>query len=236
MTTPSTPGTDDVPLHEPLLFDMDGVFLVGPHTPTVVYADAADAALAELDPAVEPADDQRTILRNYGYTDSLEEACETLGIDPRAFWRRKEAHACRISHERIERGERELYDDVDAVAPLIADATSALVSNNRQATVEFVADHLGFGFDARRGREPTPEGYHRRKPRPDFLEATMGTLGVERGIYVGDSESDVVAASRAGLEPAFLRRPHNEGVPLPEGTTYELESLAALADRLDDAR
>ncbi|WP_255191572.1 HAD family hydrolase [Natronobeatus ordinarius] len=213
----------------PLLFDMDGVLLEGRGTDPSVYDRAADAALEEL--GVDAPVDARRLLRTYEYAD-VETGCTMLELDPKEFWRLKEAHASQITHARLLSGERRTYDDLEVVRTLGADVTLALVTNNRHATAEFVALHFELPFDAVRGRDPTPEGFRRRKPRPDYLLETMDALGVADGIYVGDRETDVIAARKAGLEPAYLRRPHNHDAPLPDGAAYELESLAALPTTL----
>lgn len=217
-----------------ILFDMDGVFLEGPGTDPSVYERAADAALDELE--VEPTAEQRAALRNYGYTDAVADHCDALGIDTDEFWRRKEHHASRFAHDRLRSGERGTYDDIETIRPLARNASLALVSNNRHETVEFVVEWLDFDdvFDAVRGRDPTPAGYGRRKPRPDYLEETLDKLGADEGLYVGDRDEDVLAAERAGLDSVYLRRAHNRNDPLPEGASYELASLAALSDVLAD--
>lgn len=210
---------------------MDGVVLEGPGTPQSVYDRAADAALDDL--GLEPTDRQRADLRSHGY-ESVESACAALGADPREFWRRKESAASRLAAERIRSGERGRYDDVAALESLADRATLALVSNNRHDTARFVAEFLPVPFATARGRAPTPEGFSRRKPDPHLLRETLEELGVERGLYVGDRETDVVAAQRVGLEPAYLRRPHNADVQLPEGAAYELEGLDELAALLEN--
>ncbi|MDG5759970.1 HAD-IA family hydrolase [Natronococcus sp. A-GB1] len=212
---------------ETILLDMDGVVLEGPGTPQPVYDRAADAAAAEL--GLEPTDRQRADLRSHGY-ETVESTCSTLDADPREFWRRKEAAASRLAAERIRSGERGIYEDVAALESLAERASLALVSNNRHETARYVADFLPVPFADARGRDPTPEGFERRKPDPHLLRETLEELGTEAGLYVGDRETDVVAAERVGLESAYLRRSHNANAALPEGATYELERL----DELDD--
>lgn len=205
-----------------VLFDMDGVVLEGRGTDPSVYARAADATLERL--GADPTPEQRLAFRAHGY-EGVETACSALGIDPREFWRVKERYASRITHARLQLGDRGVYDDVEAIRTLGADATLALVTNNRHETAEFVATYFAFPFDVVRGRDPTPEGFARRKPRPDYLLEVIDALGIDDGVYVGDRRTDAIAAREAGLEPAYLRRPHNRDAPLPPEAAYELESL-----------
>lgn len=223
----------DAAVEPALLFDMDGVLLRGRGTDPAVYATAADAAIDDL--GLEPSDAQRAVLQAYRYTDSIADACAALGVDPDDFWARRESHASRIAHDRFRAGERDCYDDVDAIRAIADRATLGLVSNNRHETVAFVVDHFGFDgvFDAVRGRDPTIAGYRRRKPDPGYLEDVLETLGATDAVYVGDRPTDVEAAREAGIDSAFLRRPHNRDDPLPAEATYELESLADLPSVLD---
>lgn len=214
---------------EPILFDMDGIVLEGPRTAPEVYADAADTALAKL--GADPTEEQRTDLRRGG-PDVVLERCRELEVDPDRFWELKEGYASQGTHERIRSGERGWYDDVDAIDDLASRATTGLVSNNRHETVAFVADYFEFGFEVVRGRDPTLEGYRRRKPDPYYIEETLAELGASDGLYVGDSPKDVVAGTAAGLETAFVRRPHNRDLERPSEATYELKSLAELQEIL----
>lgn len=208
----------------PICFDMDGVLLEGPRTDPQVYADAADAALEEL--GADPTPTQRADLRRHDLED-VRRHCDALGIDAARFWALKERYASELTHERIRSGERGFYDDIDVIGPLAERTPIGLVTNNRQATAEFVADSVPFEFDVVRGRRPTFEEFERRKPNPRFLEDALSELGVDDALYVGDSIKDITAGRAAGLETAFLRRPHNRDVD-PAGATAELESLADL--------
>lgn len=207
-----------------LLFDMDGVVLRGRGTPQSVYDRAAERAAAET--GVEPSDETLSLLRKHGYV-TVARGCSLLGVNPVKFWKLKEKHACEVCHERLQAGRRGVYDDTDVVHELVEETTVGLVSNNRQETVEFVADYFDMPFDLTRGREPTPEGFARRKPFPDLLVEASDELDTndEPPLYVGDRRKDVVAAMAAGMEPAYLRRQHNEDAPLPSGAAYELGSL-----------
>lgn len=70
----------------------------------------------------------------------------------------------------------------------------AIVSNKPDgATKSLCADYFGDVF-ARGEAADCP-----RKPAPDMLLQAMQVLGVERGIYVGDSEVDVITAANAGM-------------------------------------
>lgn len=206
---------------------MDGVVLKGRGTPQSVYNRAAERAANEM--GFEPSEKTISLLRKHGYV-TVARGCSRLGVDPREFWRLKERHACEVCAERLRAGKRGVYDDTEVVHELADETTVGLVSNNRQETVEFVAAHFDLPFDVKHGREPTPEGFARRKPFPDPLVEASEEVGTdpEGAVYVGDRRKDTVAAMAAGMEPAYLRRPHNEDEPLPSGVTHELGSLEEL--------
>ena len=214
-----------------ILFDMDGVLIEGPRTDPQVYADASDAALAELD--AEPTPSQRRDFRNHD-VERIRTHCEELGIDRARFWKLKETYASSGTHDRLRSGERGIYDDVDAIRELSDRTTTGLVTNNRHETAAFVAEFVGIDFDVVRGREPTLEGYERRKPDPYYLEEALADLGVSDGLYVGDSPKDIVAGQAAGLETAFLRRSHNRERECPPNATYELESVTEVLSVIDE--
>lgn len=230
MTTRSDSHGDATADACPVLFDMDGVILRGRATEPSVYDRATDRAIATL--RADPSTDQWERLRTFEWT-GVADACEDLGIDARAFWRHREEYATDLAVERIRSGERTAHDGLAIVRELAGTRPSALVSNNRHATVAFVAEHFDLPFGAVRGRDPTPEGFARRKPEPDYLQEMLSELGVEGGIYVGDRASDVAAARRAGLEAIYVRRPHNEERPVPEAAVFAVPSVADLAPLIE---
>jgi len=54
----------------------------------------------------------------------------------------------------------------------------------------------------------------------------MTDLGVDNPLYVGDSESDIEAGQRAGIDTVFIRRDHNTEQSL---TTQPLRDVSDLA-------
>ncbi|WP_225334832.1 HAD family hydrolase [Halomicrobium urmianum] len=216
--------------YEAVVFDNDGV-LIEP-TEQELLVDAVCDTFREF--RVEPDREfaRRTV------EESLvpeEDVRERYGIDPEAFWRRREANAATVQRGAIRTGEKGLYDDVDAIADL--EGPLGLVSNNQHATIEFILDHhdLAEHFDVLYGRECSIAGARKKKPECHYIERALADLGVSDALYVGDSPKDVVAAHRAGIDAAFLRREHRTGVDLPEEPDHEYEGLRELVDDLIDA-
>jgi phosphoglycolate phosphatase-like HAD superfamily hydrolase len=107
-----------------------------------------------------------------------------------------------------------------------------IVSSNQQATVDFLVDHFD-GFDrmgAAYGREPTIHSLQLRKPNPHYIEQALGDLDANNALFVGDNESDVRAAENAGIDSAFIRRPHRRDWDLNVWPTWEIDRLSDLHD------
>lgn len=230
----TTKQADQNTNYEALLFDLDGVLLEGPATDAEVYQAGADAAIKEFHCSV--TDEQRRKLGKYPFDEQMAACCRELGIDPADFWSRRERLASEIANLRIADGVRSPYPDTKALAEIRDEFDIALgiVSNNRAHTVTFVAETLfGEVFSLAIGREPTVEGYRRKKPDGYYLDLALSELEVDTAVYVGDRETDMVAASSVGIDTAFIRRGHNSKISLDQAPTYDIESLEALPGIVD---
>jgi len=215
-----------------LLFDMDGVILTGRASDPVVHERALADALTDYGLTVpEP---RRSALSGYEYTEPFVEACRAVGVAPEQFYTAREVHSARRIADRIEAGVRGLAPDVDALATLADAHDLGLVSNNYHRAVEAVVDGHGLDvFAVARGRDPGVAGFRRRKPEPYYLREALDRLDADAGLYVGDRETDLVAAERAGLDGVFLRREHNAAAALSTEPTAVIDSLAEVETLLD---
>ncbi|ADB61539.1 HAD-superfamily hydrolase, subfamily IA, variant 1 [Haloterrigena turkmenica DSM 5511] len=207
--------------YDAILFDNDGVLT----TPTdrEVLIDAMHDAFAAVGVVDPPSEHVRTVMGPS--VDSLREVADAHDVDPHELWTAREHAAVAAQLEEIEGGRKRLYDDVGAVANLDGVAT-AIVSNNQHETIGNIVSHFDLDWlDTWYGREPTVKGIDRKKPTPYYLELALEELDVEDALFVGDSWVDVEAADAAGVDAAFLRRDHVEGVGLPREPTTEIESL-----------
>lgn len=208
--------------YDAVLFDMDGVLVEGRATPAWVYEQAARDAVSIFD--ATPTHEQLSTLQQQPYVPSIRACCEALGIDPNAFWNVREQCASARCHRRFEAGKRTVYPDTDALLTL--DVPLAVVSNNRATTVRYVSERFFGGlFETERGRDPTIEGFLRRKPETHYLDETLAALGTTDALYVGDRETDILAATEAGIDSAYVRREHNADANLGVAPTFEIETL-----------
>lgn len=208
---------------------MDGVLLEGRGTDPAVHTRALEDVLDAR--GMDVAEEHRATLSTYEYTDAFVDACAAVGVDPEAFYTAREERSAARTVDRIAAGRREPFGDVDALDQLPEGIGVGIVSNNYHPVVTFVAERFGLdAFDVVRGRDFGPEGFGRRKPDPYYLAETLGELGATDGLYVGDRETDVVAAHRAGLDSAFLRREHNADTDLGVEPTIEVDGLGEIVD------
>jgi phosphoglycolate phosphatase-like HAD superfamily hydrolase len=160
--------------------------------------------------------------------ETLREVCAAYDVDAETFWATRDRLISEAQCDLLRAGETTLYDDFKAIHAV--DAPMGIVSSNQQATVDFMLDHFGTRdlFVTAYGRPPTVESLTLKKPNAHYVERALEDVGVEEALYVGDSPTDVEAAHRAGLDSAFLRRPHRTGTPLDPTPTYELRGLRDL--------
>lgn len=223
--------------YDAVIFDSDGVLLeVGGEHYSHLLDEAAEEAYQAF--GVEPSGADLNALRS-GAPDDVRAAAQKHGIDAEALWRKREERCTQKQVVQVESGDRSIYEDVEALHDLAGEATLAVVSNNRQDFIDYLADnHYPDVFDLHYGAEPTLDAINRRKPAPHYLEKAIDVLGVENVLYVGDSQIDVEAANALGVDSAFLWRPHREGeYSLDVEPTYEVEAvdgehLRALRDRI----
>lgn len=215
--------------YDAVLFDNDGV-LVHPTDVDVLRTAAWRAfdALGVADP--DPADVEAMML---GVTPAtLEEVCGRYDVDPATFFETRDRLCSECQREEARAGRKRPYDDVSALRSL--EVPLGVVSSNQQATVDFLFDHFGLAglFGAAYGRQPTVESLRLKKPEPHYLDLVLTDLGLAVDgdpapdvLFVGDNESDLVAAANAGVDSAFIRRPHRVDHALSVDPTHDIESL-----------
>ena len=213
--------------YDALIFDNDGVLTT--LTDRSVLRSAIVSTYEEFDVANPPEEHCEALLAVT--VADLRGACLPYGLDEEAFWFARDANAAAAQCDEIDAGRKTLYDDVEALYSLAEELKLGVVSNNQQETVEYILDYFDLGglFETCYGREPTVDGIRRKKPRPYYLERALADLEADEALYVGDSTNDVLAAERAGIDSAFIRRPHRSAYELTSEPTYELESLHELS-------
>jgi len=217
--------------YDAVVFDNDGVLVE--LTPTDVLRAAVRDAFDDVG-VTDPDERLVELAADHEDLDALAAVESEHGVPLDDFWEARERRAIERQQGLIRDGSKPAYDDLHRITEL--DAALGVVSNNQQATVDAVVDHYSLrdAVGTVYGREPTVSGTRRRKPDTYYLDQALDDLGAEDALYVGDSEKDVVTAQRAGVDSAFLRRPHRSDLELSVEPTCEFESLGALVDALGE--
>jgi HAD superfamily hydrolase (TIGR01549 family) len=213
--------------YDTVVFDNDGV-LVG-RTSFDVLREATEDTFAQFD-VTDPDPDHVEDMTIGATPRSVQTVCNHHGLDPDHFWRVRDRTLSRAQQAEARAGRKTPYDDIDTLTDL--DAAMGIVSSNQQATVDFLLDHFEVSelFETAYGREDTVESLDLRKPHPHYLDRALADLDADSALFVGDNESDVKAAHNAGIDSAFIRRPHRSGWDLNVWPTWEIDALDDLHD------
>jgi HAD superfamily hydrolase (TIGR01549 family) len=213
--------------YDAIIFDNDGV-LVTPNDRGILEP-AVHAAFGDVGVERPPAEQVSALCRGVD-PEWLREVCASHEVDPTRFWQRRDARFAQAQRAAIHAGDKGIYDDIGVLEDLTSDHGLGIVSSNQHDTIEFILDHYGLRsrFDTWYGREPTLDSLRKKKPRPHYVERALADLGTENALFVGDNESDIRAAANAGVDSAFIRRPHRVDTDLSVEPTIEIDSLADL--------
>lgn len=213
-------------VYDAVVFDNDGV-LVDRTSYDVLHEAAWDAfdALSVADP--DPDHVESMVV---GVTPGeVESVCATYDLSPREFWTIRDRTAFEAQRREVHAGRKSLYDDFEVLHDIASPL--GIVSSNQQETVDYMLDHFGVAdlFGTAYGREPTVESLRQKKPNSHYLERALADLDAETALFVGDNETDVEAAHNAGVDSAFIRRPHRRNHDLSVTPTYDVPDLYDVA-------
>lgn len=212
-------------MYDALLLDHDGVIV------DLLALDSLESGiLSHGKPCyralgIEPDDSLRDALSIGAIASDIQQLASSHGVDASELWRCRDDAAEQTLQEATRTGEKDPYDDVSVLESV--ELPVGVASNNQRRIVEFILAHhdLTHLFETVWGREPTIESLGRKKPEPTYLLGAMEDMSVENPLYVGDSETDVIAANRAAVDCAFIRRSHNAETPLSVDPAYEVTGL-----------
>ena len=208
--------------YDTVVFDNDGV-LVG-RTSFDVLREATQDTFEQF--GVTDPDPDHVENMTVGTTPrQVDVVCDEYGFDRETFWRTLDRTSSLAQQEEARAGRKTPYGDIDTLADL--DTAMGIVSSNQQQTVDFLLDHFDYTsmFGAAYGREATVKSLDRRKPNSYYIDQALSDLDADSALFVGDNESDVRAAENAGIDSAFIRRPHRRNWDLNVWPTWEIESL-----------
>ncbi|AWB27787.1 HAD family hydrolase [Halococcoides cellulosivorans] len=211
--------------YDTVVFDNDGV-LVGRTSFDVLRR--ATAKTFRLFDVSDPDPDDVEAMTIGATPAEVDRVCERYGLDRGRFWRTRDHTVSQAQQEEARQGRKTPYGDVSVVGDL--DVSVGIVSSNQQETVDFLLDHFDLDrmFQTAYGREATVKSLELRKPNSHYLDRALADLDPRRALYVGDNESDIQAAENAGIDSAFIRRPHRRNWDLNVWPTWDIDSLEDL--------
>jgi HAD superfamily hydrolase (TIGR01549 family) len=213
--------------YDTVVFDNDGV-LVG-RTHFDVLRDATAETFAQFG-VTDPDPDHVEEMTIGATPEQVAAVCERYDLEPRRFWRTRDRTLSGAQQAEARAGRKTPYDDIDTLADL--DISMGIVSSNQQETVDFLLDHFDISglFDTAYGREASIRSLDLRKPNSHYLDRALADLDAGSALFVGDNESDIKAAENAGIDSAFIRRPHRRDWYLNVWPTWDIDSLDDLHD------
>lgn len=222
-------------MYDALLLDHDGVIVE-----LLALESLESGILSHGEPCyralgIEPDDSLREALSIGATANEMRQLASEYDADASELWRCRDNAAEKTLCEATRTGEKDPYEDVSALGTV--ELPIGIASNNQRRIVEFILSHhdLTHLFETVWGREPTLNSLSRKKPEPTYLLGAMDEMGVENPLYVGDSETDVIAAERADVDCAFIRREHNSTYELSVDPTYEITGLDEAVTVLHEA-
>lgn len=119
---------------------------------------------------------------------------------------------------------------LEALARLAEKYPMAIVSNKPDVAVKPLCEKYFPGLYARGEIAGCP-----RKPAPEMVYAAMEAIGVERCVYVGDSEVDIATAKNAGVPCLSVLWGFRDRETLEQaGGTHFCENTACLVEKLEE--
>ena len=167
-----------------ILWDLDGTLL----DTLEDLADGVNYALAQFGYPARTREEVRRFVGNGAF--NLIRRAVPEGTDPAPVF--EVFHAYYNAHCQIKT--RPYPGILDALAQLGRKYPMAVVSNKPDSAVKPLCEQYFPGLYARGESADCP-----RKPAPDMVHRAMADICVEKCIYVGDSEVDVLTAKHAGV-------------------------------------
>lgn len=212
-----------------VVFDMDGVILNSLVDSEEWKYSAVDEALREEDVNPEGLSRQEkdSLLGDKGYSACVKTS-KNVGVNPREVWNDVAEKTTLARERQLEEGSFELYDHVrDTIESLHdRDIKLGIISNAPETAVELTIEH----FDLRRyfkffAGVRNFEDLQARKPHPNHLELAKAELKREPYTYVGDAESDLIAAQRADMSSIWVKRSEASLDVKPDYTVEEVRKI-----------
>ena len=212
-----------------VVFDMDGVILNSLVESEQWKYDAVDEALKSegVEPSNLEKDVKDRILGDKGYSECVKTS-KKVGVNPRKVWNDVAKKTTVSREEQLEAGKFKLYDNARNTIKALhkSDVELGIISNAPELAVELTIEH----FDLKRyfkfyAGVRNFEDLRDRKPHPNHLEMAKAELKRDPFIYIGDHESDLLAAERADMSSIWVKRKDSSLEVEPDYTVEEVRKI-----------
>ncbi len=215
-----------------VVFDMDGV-LLDSMTDDEWKWDAVRKVIRSKGVDADKLDKKKlgAILGDQGYKECIK-ACNNLGLSPKKVWTEVAQETTLKRRQRIKNDDIQLFDGAKQLIEDLhqEDIKMGIISNAPEDAVEATIEEFDLKkyFHFYMGVRSF-EDLQARKPNPNHLEIAKIEIKRSPILYVGDAESDVIAANRADMKSAWLNREDVEGDVQPDFSIDGLDKLKSLA-------
>lgn len=191
--------------YDAVIFDLDGTLLQSTSGDLSWMEDAVRRALEKQ--GLEAAESELLKLSGIRGSEKFAKACQEIGADPEDLWPVVEGERMKGKKQLIESGELGLEDGAEELLNFIheQDVKASVISNSPDLTVDLVVAEFGLEALLHYFRGITTfEDLSHRKPDPVHIDYAMAELKSDNPLYVGDSQSDEVAARKEGIEDVLV--------------------------------
>lgn len=152
------------------------------------------------------------------------------GLEPRKVWEIIAEETSKARGQMFKQGKFKLHPHVENTLELLQEekVLLGLISNAPEIAVKETVSFFDLKHFFKFYRGITDfDDLTQRKPHPDHLVYAEAELKREPYLFVGDAESDVMAAKNAGIDSAWVNRTDSSSDLRPD---YEMSDLNGLAE------
>jgi len=188
--------------YESAIFDLDGTLLESSGYDLSWLYNAVNDVLDEKDCKEDLTDSEIEILAGLQSKKEFVAKCESLNLEPEAFWNSLTRARAKRKLNFIDNGGLTLYDGAVELLEYLKqnNIRIGLISNSPDTSVDAIVRYYGLDKYLHYYRGVTDlEDLGREKPDPWHIEIALEEIKRRPCVYIGDSKIDINAAENAGI-------------------------------------